>query len=51
MVEGLVGEFVEAALQITLDDVDTVLDGSQDVGVVDFNADAMNAAGLDQVLE
>jgi len=51
MVKGLVGEFVETLFQVALQYVDAILDGGQDVGVVDLDPNAMHAAGVDQVLE
>ncbi|MPN56249.1 hypothetical protein SDC9_203935 [bioreactor metagenome] len=51
MVEGLVGEFVEALFQVALQYIDAIRDGGKDVGVVDLDTDATHAAGIDQVLE
>jgi len=51
MVEGLVGELVETLFEVALDDVDAVADGGEDVGVVDLDALALDAARLDQVAQ
>ena len=51
MVESLISELVEAALEIALNDVDAVLDCSQHIGIIDFNANASYTAGVDQIFE